>query len=456
VRAETRLASEGDRRFYDHVVKCQNPSPCPEVPGCDSGKDKLTHYRKCTDAKCFHCVIPRLIVLRDIGQSDPQLEALVAKQKTDLTDSLRGLKKAADDYTEAKKQKTHSTEMLLSLQGRLGEFKSRYDRAKLNYELCCEQVYNKLKSAPASAATALPNPRPSHPAATTQPSIPRSSFSQQDAASTLSSLQASAVQSTSRVSSSVPAHGDTSYVVSTQTSRPSVVPPPSTSTMSSGSAPAASKKTVEPSRSISPTTGSSNSNAASGAKKSPTQPIVPPSISATPPANNPPAKKLGDEIDGNKIEYVVGDGIAAIVSKLERENESLTLSSTHKEDDWFTQRGLCLEANEKEPTWTKYNILNKTEIESFGLPAGKRLFSQREQEFISRACQEMMVDLVSECASLAKHRKLTTKQFVDDDNNNATIEITIQDVQHVLQKYPTASKALCPMHNLDGGAPNIQ
>jgi hypothetical protein len=502
VKAQTKLANDDDRRFYNHVKTCKHEKPCP-YPACDAGKDRLLHYRGCRDAKCFHCMLARLISLKDRGKGDGSLERSVGAGRNELMESLKSVKKAAEEFAEAKRRGLDE-DTIYKLESKLNHWKQLYTKARGNYEQNCEIIYENWSK---EILPELINAMVSSSSSAAQVQAPTSQMlgppPQQRPTTILESLQAPAVASTTSSSagpgttapsatfvpgtipssanltapvsiaaaSTAPMNAPTNVprvaVSSSQpettnalSNQPSITPSPA----STPAAPAPKKSIPKPKdlsknsekagSSSSPTPGANTTSkkSSSSAPASSTASSTPTTSQAAQPQAQSAAKRLGDEIEGNKVEYILGDSISAIISRLDRENEAITLCSTHKEDDWFTQRGLVIDANEREPSWTKHNILNKQDIESHPMRTGKRLFSQREQEFISRACQEMVVDLISECASVAKHRKLTSK---DQNEVASKAEISLQDLQYVLQRHPRTSKALCPKPDLDGGVDTV-
>jgi hypothetical protein len=145
----------------------------------------------------------------------------------------------------------------------------------------------------------------------------------------------------------------------------------------------------------------------------------------------PAPSKRGEEIlNGHTMEFVLGDTSGSIVEELELVLEALTTTTgrTTAGNQWHVPSDFT------EPDWSENNVLTKSDIEaeqSRLLPTSKRLFSHREMEYLSRAAQDLLVDIVAESIQRAKHVRR-----VVGENAAAPIALTSADLEASLAKRP--------------------
>ena len=146
--------------------------------------------------------------------------------------------------------------------------------------------------------------------------------------------------------------------------------------------------------------------------------------------NNKTLPKRLEELDGNSVEYILGDSSVEMTSILENECEQITSSIVQAhDDDWFKYHIF----DEKEPNWTFYNILTRSEIDEAEQRCSKRLYrSGREHEYLSRACQEIIEDVLNEAVELSISRNTPDKKRT----------ICLKDLRYIIQSKPKYARLL--------------
>ena len=382
VKAQTKLATLDDIALRQHVTTCTNDKPCSFL-SCDVGKEKLEHYKNCRDPKCFVCVLARLIFAKEHNKTTSNLDSRLMRIRSELQDTLKRVRKAVDDFKDAKTRMDPTA--ITETESKLNITKLTYNEAKSNYEKLCAEVYAEWEKANGAAAAA-----------------------------SMTSISGSTAQRAAAAASGP-----------TAVAKPMTMPQQQQQQQKSAPSPAANAGKLPV---------STFQQQPLKATTSPAQQPQPHLQAVQPP-------KKADEIDGHLIEYILGDSALAMTGKLDRENETLTLTSVGKDDDWCSQRGTT---DDRERDWAVHNLLTKPEIEAEQQLrlATKRLFSVREHEFLSRAAEELVIGLVADCLDLSKHRCQSSGEI--------KVVVNRRDVQSILQRQPHLA-SLVNLSDMDRG-----